>query len=71
MFEEERDNTVVAGMDDFSASPIGQRVFDRLTRHLSDHFVYDEAAAADTVKEPAAALRPEALASCLRSCVGN
>jgi len=63
VFEEERDNIMVAGMDDFIRKPYkADEVFDCLTRHLGARFVYDEAAT-DSVAKPTTALRLGALAT--------
>ena len=63
VFEEERDNIMAAGMDDFVRKPYRpEEIFDCLTRHLGIRFEYDEAAT-DFVAKTATALRPEALAA--------
>lgn len=62
MFEEECGNITVAGADDFIRKPYRtDEIFDCLTRHFGARFVYDETMAGE-VKEPVAALRPEARA---------
>ena len=64
VFEEERDNIMVAGMDDFIRKPYrAEEIFDCLMRHLGARFVYDGEAGTDSVAKPAAALRPEMLAT--------
>ena len=62
VFQEERDNVMAAGMDDFIRKPYRpEEIFACLTRHLGLRFVDAEAAAASAAT-PMAALGAEALA---------
>jgi signal transduction histidine kinase/DNA-binding NarL/FixJ family response regulator len=62
VFKEERDSVMAAGMDDFVRKPYRpNELFDCLVRQLGVRFVYEESTVATTA--PAAALRPEALAT--------
>lgn len=63
VFEEERNNIMVAGMDDFVRKPYRtEEVFECLTRHLGVLFKYEEAVA-DSGKDTNTILRYEALAT--------
>ena len=58
-FSEQREEMLAAGMDDFVRKPYQPaEIFDCMAKHLGARYVYEQAAAAETV----AALSPEALA---------
>jgi signal transduction histidine kinase/CheY-like chemotaxis protein len=62
VFKEERDNVMAVGMDDFIRKPYrAEEIFGCLARQLDVRFVHEESTAASTA--PAAALRPESLAT--------
>jgi CheY-like chemotaxis protein len=61
VFQEERDNVMQAGMDDFVCKPYrAGELFDCLRRQLDIHFVYETAPVAAA---PPVALRPESFAT--------
>ena len=63
VFQEERDNVLAAGMDDFIRKPYRpEEIHDCLARHLGVRFTYEQTPAAAAAK-PVGPLRPAALAA--------